>query len=185
MRIIGGTFRGKKLNWLADEKTRPTPDRVKENIFNILAARGVVFPQIGTVLDLFSGTGQMGLECLSRGAKNVVLNDPRPESQKIIGANLKSLPAASFSISCADYLKCLGAHKSQKFSLIFLDPPFANPDFISNSVAFIRANKMLAPDGFIIIEAENPNLAFPDFAVDSRKYGRETIYILNNIINQG
>ena len=119
MRVITDSARGRRLKELEGMETRPTTDRVKEGLFNILQ-----FDIEGRrVLDLFAGTGQLGIECLSRGAASAVFVDRRPDAVKLIRENLKITNlqdgARVVAGDSMEYLKSL----REKFDLIFLDPP--------------------------------------------------------------
>ena len=172
MRIIGGRLRGKKLFFVCDEKTRPTPDRVKENVFNILCARGFDFTR-ARVLDFFAGTGQMGVECFSRGATDITFNDTRRECVDIITKNCTAVG-----------LRPKIAQPTGQYDLIFLDPPFAVTDGVQNAINELETGDHIAKNAIIVAETETPDLDFgAGMAVDKRKYGRETIYILSNTLN--
>ena len=116
MRIIGGKFRGRRLEFLSDDFTRPTMDRVRECIFNVLGThiRGAV------VLDLFGGSGAFSAEALSRGASSVIVNDIRPETVDIIKKNLAGLGNAK--VLNLDYKEVL--KKLNNFDIAFIDPPY-------------------------------------------------------------
>ena len=119
MRVITGSARGRRLKELEGMETRPTTDRVKEGMFSALQ-----FDIEGRrVLDLFAGTGQLGIECLSRGAASAVFVDRRPDAVKIIRENLKVTDltdrAQVVSGDSMEYLKSL----REKFDIILLDPP--------------------------------------------------------------
>ena len=123
MRIITGKARGVRLATLSGENTRPTSERAKEAIFSMLQ-----FDIQGkAVLDLFSGSGQMGLEALSRGAAKAVLCDRAKEAVEVIRANAaKTRLLPSCEILCMDYRIALRSlHRKQSFDLVFLDPPYA------------------------------------------------------------
>ena len=120
MRIITGSARGKKLTTLEGEQVRPTSDRVKEALFNIIQ-----FDLEGrNVLDLFAGSGQIGLEAISRGASHAVLVDASKESIQVIRDNVRHCGFGDFveivSMDFSSYLM----RKGQKFDLAFLDPPY-------------------------------------------------------------
>ena len=122
MRIIGGQWRGRRLFAPDGTDTRPTADRVKESLFNILGYRFMG----SRVLDLFAGSGALGLECLSRGASEVVFNDVSKDSIGILKKNLEKLKlkpnGEEAKMHGHDYLVCLDAVKPA-FDLIFIDPP--------------------------------------------------------------
>ena len=120
MRIIGGKYKSRVLAEFPGEDVRPTSDRAKESLFNILALK--IYG--ARVLDLFSGSGALGLECLSRGAKEVVFNDYSKESLAILKKNLTALKipvgGEETKVQHADYLVCLEQARGQ-FDLIFLE----------------------------------------------------------------
>jgi 16S rRNA (guanine(966)-N(2))-methyltransferase RsmD len=181
MRIISGRFRGKKIEWVSDKTTRPTPDRVKENIFNVLASMGVNF-ETARVLDLFGGTGQMSLECASRGAKEIIINDNNAHARKVIEHNFAAVNAHA-EIQMHDYAQCLRilANRDLLFNLVFLDPPFTDRIIIHWAVKFLTENRMLERDAVIVAETDDDYLEhqkFVGFTVDKRKYGRVIIYFL-------
>ena len=149
MRVITGSARGRRLKELEGMETRPTTDRVKEGLFNILQ-----FDIEGRrVLDLFAGTGQLGIECLSRGAASAVFVDRRPDAVKLIRENLKITNlqdgARVVAGDSMEYLKSL----REKFDLIFLDPPY-EAGLLEPALAHIARFDILAPHG--IIAAEHP-----------------------------
>jgi 16S rRNA (guanine966-N2)-methyltransferase len=121
MRIISGKYKGQLLNQFSADHIRPTTDRVKETLFNILqndlpGAR---------VLDLFAGTGNLGLEALSRGAEEVIFVESHPKSLEIIRKNLKKLQVSEvFQIVNKDVLRFLEGPFEREFDVIFADPPF-------------------------------------------------------------
>ena len=123
MRIIGGKYRSRVLSEFAGDDVRPTSDRAKESLFNILALK-----MYGArVLDLFAGSGALGLESLSRGAKEVVFNDFSKESLAIVKKNLAALKiavgGAEAKVCQYDFLSCLDVMHGT-FDVIFLDPPY-------------------------------------------------------------
>jgi len=181
MRIIGGKFRGKNLNWVSDATTRPTTDRVKENIFNVLVSSGVDFTAT-RVLVLFAGSGQMGIECISRGSTKVVFNDTDQKARDIIYKNCVSIGFIP-DISGLDYLGTLDRLRGQQFDLVFLDPPFADLNAPINASAFLLQNGMLSPNAIIVCETECDSLQFDSgFFVRTKKYGRAVIYFLTTTL---
>ncbi len=155
MRVISGTARGKKLVSLEGMQTRPTLDRVKEALFNILQ-----FNIKGTkVLDLFSGSGALSIEALSRGAESAVLCDNSSEAITIINKNLEATRLQSKAqVINNDYLKILNKLKneSKKFDVVFLDPPYKT-DYIFKSIEKIVEYDLLSKDGIIIAETDDEN----------------------------
>lgn len=118
MRIVAGRYRGRRLTPPSDDSVRPTTDRIKETVFNILQwdVEGA------RVLDLFAGSGALGIECLSRGAAEVVFADKSPASVALIRQNLKGIEG-SYRVFTADFTGVLRSGED-KFDLIFIDPPY-------------------------------------------------------------
>ena len=149
MRVITGSARGRRLKELEGMETRPTTDRVKEGLFSVIQ-----FEIEGRkVLDLFAGTGQLGIECLSRGAESAVFVDRRPDAVKLIRENLKVTGLTDRARVVAgdsmEYLKSI----REPFDIIFLDPPYA-AGLLEPAIAHIAKFDILAPHG--IIAAEHP-----------------------------
>lgn len=147
MRVITGSARGRRLKELEGMETRPTTDRVKEGLFSALQ-----FEIEGRrVLDLFAGTGQLGIECLSRGAASAVFVDRRADAVKLIRENLKITDLTDRARVVAgdsmEYLKSLG----ETFDVILLDPPYA-AGLLEPAIARITAFDILAPHGIIVAE---------------------------------
>lgn len=180
MRIVGGAFRGLKLTELgqgdAAAHLRPTTDRVREAVFNLLinGNHGTPVPN-ARVLDLFAGTGALGLEALSRGADHVTFVDNGPKSQALIRANAERARATDrVVIRRADATK-LKENAGPPYGLIFLDPPYAKR-LGEKSVLSALANGWVAPDALIIWEeARPPDLPEQLVLIDQRKYGDSII----------
>ncbi len=147
MRVITGSARGAKLKTLEGLATRPTSDRVKEAIFNIIQ-----FDIEGRrVLDLFGGSGQLAIEALSRGADYAVLVDQSAEAVKVIKDNLKKVKFdQKASVFQMDYLRYLSTTR-EKFDIIFLDPPYAEKS-LENALQKISEIDILSEGGIIICE---------------------------------
>jgi len=180
MRIISGLARGTKLYTLEGENTRPTLDRVKEPLFSIIQN----YIKDSVVLDLFAGSGALGLEALSRGAKKAVLCDKSYEAIEIIKKNInKTHFEEKTKVLCMDYKKCLSS-VADKFDIIFIDPPY-KLDIAVNSVEIILDNNLLSPDGIIIIETDEEereiqkikNLSNIEI-INLRTYGRVKLIFL-------
>ncbi len=161
MRIIGGEFRGRKLTPPSDKRIRPTSDRMRETIFNILEHSTTPL-EGANILDVFAGTGAMGIESLSRGAAHATFFDKSPASLKLIKKNI-----ALFNLGEKTTVKATSApifppsHK--KYNIIFLDPPY-NLDVINDTINSLDKNKYLAEYCLIIAETpSNMPLAFPSF----------------------
>lgn len=147
MRVITGSARGRRLGELEGMETRPTTDRVKEGMFNILQ-----FDIEGRrVLDLFAGTGQLGIECLSRGAASAVFVDRRADAVKLIKENLKATDlqdrARVVAGDSMEYLRTLG----ERFDIILLDPPYAS-GLLESAIAHIARFDILESHGIIVAE---------------------------------
>ena len=180
MRIISGKARGTKLYTLEGTNTRQTLDRVKESIFNIIQDKidGAI------VLDLFSGSGAIGLECLSRGAEKAVLCDKSKEAIGIIKRNIeKTHMEEKAQIFNADFETCLEKVKKQQFDIIYLDPPYAT-DYILKSLKKIIELGIIKKESIIIIETDDEQRILKEIenieikVVDKRKYGIATIIFL-------
>lgn len=175
MRIIGGKFRGRKLISPSGREVRPTSDMAKQGIFNVLQ-----FDIEGSrFVDLFSGSGAIGIEALSRGASEVVFCDNGREGITLTNANLKSLKemdGANYRLVARDWRDCLRSLKG-KWNYIFCDPPYGSVDIAEIAAAVARAN-LLEEDGYLIYEHDSDEkCATPDGfeLAKSRKYGRITV----------
>lgn len=172
MRIISGKYRGKKLQEFDLSTTKPTLDRVKESIFNLIQ-----FDVAGAVAcDLFAGTGALGAECVSRGAEKVYLVDSNQKAIKIIQSNLKNMEG-NFKIVNTDYLDFLKTCHT-KFDLVLLDPPYKT-DLGVKAIEYIVKNDMLNANGIIIFETSKEldfEFDYPQFDIDKRTYGTVAVY---------
>jgi len=178
MRIIAGLAKGRKL--LAPvgyETTRPTLDRVKESMFSIIQNRVCA----SRVLDVFAGTGSLGLEAASRGAKKCILVDKSPETYGFLVKNIENLKfsqiCSSLNMDSYQALKKLGAQK-EVFDIIFIDPPYLM-NMIPKAVEIIEDLNLLEKDGIIVTKIDSKeelykgteNISLSDY----RKYGNTTI----------
>ena len=147
MRVITGTARGRRLETLPGEHTRPTAERVKEALFSIIQ-----FELEGRqVLDLFAGTGNLGIEALSRGAETCVFADSSRESLRLIRENIAHCKAEEGArVEAGDYRKILG-NQTEPFDIILLDPPY-NKGLLDECFRLIAENELLAEDGVIVAE---------------------------------
>ena len=148
MRVITGTARGRKLQTLEGLDTRPTTDRVKESIFNIIQ-----FDIPGRkILDLFGGSGQMAIEALSRGADSAVIVDANLAATKIINENVKTCGFEKMTkVICGDFSSYLNTCK-EKFDVIFLDPPYRE-NFLHRAINTICDIDILTDGGIIVCES--------------------------------
>jgi len=172
MRIISGSKRGKKLIEKIDETTRPTTDRVRENVFNVLA--NLVEFNRARVLDLFAGSGGYGLEAYSRGATETVFNDCDTNAIATIKKNCVAVGCKA-TVLCLDFRQALEQLKSKKFDIIFIDPPYES-DYVQTAFEIICQQEMLSHDGIIVIESGN-QLTIPSLI--SKNYGRAWLYFVN------
>jgi 16S rRNA (guanine966-N2)-methyltransferase len=148
IRIIGGRWRGRKLRFPAAPALRPTPDRVRETLFNWLAQ-----DLTGrTTLDLFAGSGALSLEALSRGAALAVAIDRDPRLVQALEQTARSLGASGLEIHCTDARSFL-ARDERRYDVVFLDPPFADADWTR---LLPSAAKRLAVGGMLYVEARSP-----------------------------
>ena len=181
MRIISGIAKGTKLYTLAGLSTRPTLDRVKESLFSILQNKLID----AVVLDLFSGSGALGLESLSRGAKKAILCDNNPEAIKIIKKNVEKCHFEELvEIKRQDYKKCL-AEINEKVDIIFIDPPYSK-DIAVNAVKIIANNEIIKEDSIIILETDEEFRELEQLkniininVQDLRSYGRVKLIFLS------
>ena len=155
MRIIGGTFKGVKILEAFDKNTRPLKDLVKESIFNIIehSKDSKINLNKSLVLDLFSGTGSFGLECISRGAAKVYFFENYAQSLEILNKNIKKLKCEKktrvFNENAFDFFKNVEL-KNEKIDLIFLDPPYKEENvkiILENIVKF----KLLRESGLVVL----------------------------------
>ena len=184
MRIIGGKARGTKLYTLDGLDTRPTLDRVKESLFNIL--QNDISESI--VLDLFSGSGSIGLEFISRGANKAYLCDSSKNAVKIIKQNVeKTHLQGQVEILNMDFKRALLNLKDIKFDLIYLDPPYKTT-FITEALEIILDIDCIKEDSMIIFETDEKERIENEIKklksiqiIDERKYGRANLIFLKVI----
>ena len=157
MRIITGRARGVRLDTLAGENTRPTSERAKEAVFSMLQFE----IQGKEVLDLFAGSGQMGLEAVSRGAKTALLCDHSREAVAVIRSNAIKTKLAPFcEIVCSDYTAVLrNCRRKKSFDLVFLDPPYAS-DYLPRALRGLLEGQLLSPGAILVCESGDPNAVF-------------------------
>lgn len=157
LRIIGGRWRGRRLDVFESEGLRPTPDRVRETLFNWLQ------PYIAGAdcLDLFAGTGALCLEALSRGAARVVMVEKAPRVAEQLRQHVKRLEAANAEVTLADAVGFL-QRTPRVFDIVFLDPPFKS-DLIAQCAALVETRGWIRPGSLIYLEAPSrlKDLALP------------------------
>jgi 16S rRNA (guanine(966)-N(2))-methyltransferase RsmD len=179
MRVIAGEFRGRKLLPPESEITRPVTDRVKQSLFDILTP----YMDGAVVYDCFAGTGSMGLECLSRGAKQVTFFEADKSASNRLRKNIETLSVTDRSIVIGgDLFKWFGSHNKGNADLIFLDPPYR---FLREQPAELQAladrfRQHLAPAGIVIFRHDTADaLVLPALQVtDVRTYGSMTLEFL-------
>lgn len=182
MRVISGKARGTKLSSIESLSTRPTLDRVKESLFNIIQnnLRGAV------VLDLFAGSGQLGIEALSRGADKAYLCDINRDAVKMIKQNLEKTKLKDKAVVInEDYKKALRTlNTNEKIDIIFIDPPYKE-DIAVDSIIDIIHESRLKENGIMIIETDEIERDLREInkienikIIDQRKYGRASLIFI-------
>jgi 16S rRNA (guanine966-N2)-methyltransferase len=175
MRIVGGQFRGRPLAAPSDDRTRPTSDRVREAIFNILAHGIVDFELQGAkVLDLFAGTGALGLEALSRGAAFCLFVEEDAEARALIRRNVEALALTGITkIFRRDATNLGPAARNGGFTLTFLDPPY-DQGLAERALASAAQGGWLAPSAIAVVEErKGTSIALPAgfLQLDCRAWG--------------
>ena len=181
LRIIGGEFRGRKLKVPAGKDVRPTSDRVREALFNLLSSM-LSWEEL-TVIDLYAGSGALGLEALSRGAKNAIFVEASRKHMKILLQNVELLSSEQgqfklFQNHAENWIS--GFSDPEKPCLVFVDPPFSGReyDYILEKIALLPA---IRTGSMIVVESPNSReIKFPDILelVKHRRYGSVTLDIL-------
>lgn len=168
MRVISGKYRGRRLNSPINDAVRPTADKVKESIFNVIQfdVEDCVF------VDLFAGSGGMGIEALSRGAKSVVFSDSDREAVRLVNSNLKGIDG-DFKVLNRDYRDVLYG-LSGKCDFIFADPPYKT-DYIEDICRIVKERNLLANGGYVIYEhaEDKADYVLPDgmFIAKRKQFG--------------
>lgn len=194
MRIISGKAKGTKINTIDEVTTRPTLDRVRESLFNIIQN----YVSNTYVLDIFAGSGALGIEALSRGAKQAVFCDINKDAVKIINENLmKTRLKENAIVYNMNYKKMIEklSKNDFKFDIVFVDPPYKE-NLAVNSVKLIIQNNLLNENGIIIIETDEKERDLKELQelnkidnenllkikiIDERKYGRANLIFLRVI----
>jgi 16S rRNA (guanine966-N2)-methyltransferase len=182
MRIIAGRFRGRSLIAPGDISVRPTADRVRESIFDILASRlGQSFAGL-RVLDLFAGTGAMGFEALSRGAQSVVFVDTGVEARGLVRDNIEHLGVGGIARLLRRDATALGASGTLgSFDLVFLDPPYGR-GLGEQALASALGGGWIAPGASLVLEeSRDAVLSLPDAVAleERREYGAAAVHFLS------
>ena len=181
MRIIGGRFKGRSLKAPADHSVRPTSDRLRETLFNILAHAYDDPAPDARVLDLFAGTGALGLEALSRGARFAQFVDDSAQGRGLIRANVETLGvAAQTKIFRRDATRMGQVHPHEPFSLVFCDPPY-NQGLGCKALASALAGGWFSANALIVFEeSSKAELDLPDALtlLEQRDFGETQILFL-------
>jgi len=179
MRIIGGTFKGKKIDFIKNETTRPLRDFVKENLFNLILNSKKIKNDLrfSKVLDLYCGVGSFGIECISRGAKELVFVDADKKANTTLEKNLKLIGNPRnyriFNFSVERSIKLL---QDEKFDIFFLDPPYKDNEFVI-SLSLIKNFKIYNKNNLVIVHREKNHFDLPGFidVIFEKKYGRSKL----------
>ena len=181
MRIISGFLKGKRIKYTKNIITRPLRDSVKENIFNILRHSNSIKIEIekAKVLDLYSGIGSFGIECISRGAENVTFIENSKDASNILKENLLDLSILSktevYNSKIDEFLSKKNFNK--QFNVFFLDPPFKDNFFLKN-LKLIKEKKLFENKNIVIIHREkktSDNLNNLIEVIETKVYGRSKI----------
>jgi len=181
MRIVGGKFRGKVLTSPEDDSIRPTADRTRESVFNILASRlGASFDGL-RVLDLFAGTGALGLEALSRGASHVTFVDTGADARGLIRDHIEAFGAGGVAKLLRRDATALGeAGTMGPVDLVFLDPPYGK-GLAEQALVSLRNGGWLKPETLLVLEegSEVPVMLPDGFVLDDRReYGAAAVHFI-------
>ena len=189
MRIISGYLKGKTIKYLKNSKTRPLKDIVKENLFNIINHSKYFRTKINEakILDLYSGIGSFGIECISRGAKKVVFIEKDNQAVETLRGNLTQHSILNKTKIINDEIeKNIKNLKNEKFNIFFLDPPYADKDYTKN-LNLIKEYKIIEKDHLVIIHRENKSSEDLDKFLNVifiKKYGRsKLIFAIFNLDN--
>ncbi len=177
MRVISGKLKGRNILGYSITGTRPTMDRVKESIFGMIQN----YIDKSIVLDLFAGSGNYGIECISNGSKEVYFNDYNEKCIKVIKDNLLNMGILNqCNITNYDYRKALENYKKKNihFDLVFLDPPYKER-IINEIIDFLVMNNLMNKNGLIICELTNKEICLNKELTlfKERKYGEKYVLI--------
>lgn len=179
MRVISGLYKGRVIDGFDIEGTRPTQDRVKESLFGSIQN----YIDDSVVLDLFSGSGNLGIEALSNGAKECFFVDNNKEAIKVINNNLSKIGITS-NVLHKDFKDALEYFKDNniKFDLVFLDPPYKD-DYIDYSINYLLDNDLLNGKAVIVSEFENSiKTDYKELKITKdKKFGYKKIVIFKKI----
>lgn len=181
MKVISGKYKGRNLQGFDIVGTRPTMDRVKESLFAMIQT----WLNDAVVLDLFAGSGNLGIEALSQGAKYAYLVDKNRKAYRVIQNNISNLGVCDVSVYCMDYRRALNEFSDAglTFDIIFLDPPYQT-DFVAKSIIDIMDFHLLSSSGIIVAESDKlEKIIYPSTLeiVKSKKYGDKWVAILRRV----
>lgn len=180
MKVISGTLKGRKIDGYNLDGTRPTMDRVKESLFAMIQN----YIDESICLDLFSGSGNLGIEAISEGATFVYFNDNNKKAVEVIKQNVKKFNILEKTeILNMSHKKALNELTGKKIDIIFLDPPYKT-NYIEESIKLIDSNNLLSDNGIIVCESSDLNkIIYTDnFQVlKEKKYGDKWVVILEKI----
>lgn len=177
MRVVAGKYKGFKLIGPKGTNTRPTDNKIKEAVFDMLYP----IKTEGNALDLFAGSGQIGIEFLSRGMEKVYFNEIDRAAFKALNDNLSKVKDNNYQASKLDFKRALENYKNKgiKFDYIFMDPPY-NEDFIETAIALIIDYELLNEDGIVITESDRDieiSETYDLYLIKDKTYGRKIVKI--------
>lgn len=181
MRVVAGEYRGLKLKTIEGRDIRPTLDRVKEAVFSMVESHAVK----GTFLDLFSGSGSLGIEALSRGFFHVTFVEKNRTHAAVLRENLSKIKRTNYTVRISDYRDAVSffQREGQTFDVIYLDPPFEK-NFVKECLTLLRESNILTEEGIILLEhssSEPLPEEFQEAVLKEKKYGSILITILRRI----
>jgi len=177
MEIISGKYKGRNIEGFSIDGTRPTMDRVKESLFATIQNH----LDNSVVLDLFSGSGNLGIEALSEGAKEITLVDSNYKAIKVIEKNLNNI-GINANVLNMDYKKAIEI-VNNKFDIIFLDPPYKT-NYIEEAIKLITKYNILNDEGIIVCESDSLDKIIYDNnyeCIKDKKYGDKYVVILKKV----
>jgi 16S rRNA (guanine966-N2)-methyltransferase len=187
MRIISGKLKGKSLSFLKSDTTRPLKDSVKENIFNIIIHSNLINLSLenSNILDLYSGIGSFGLECMSRGASKITFVEMDNKVTQVLNENLLNLSLKDKTVVVNDKIEnFLKDCNEQKFDIIFFDPPFAEKNYLEE-LKLLGKKKIYSKNHIVIIHREKDTIDNFEKIIEPfiiKKYGRSKIIFARFLI---
>lgn len=172
MRVISGKYKGKKIDGFGVDGTRPTMQRVKESLFGMIQDK----IKDSVCLDLFAGTGSLGIEAMSMGAKECYFVENNSEMQKILKKNLNGIENTVLLLS--DYKIAIN-NLHQQFDIVFLDPPY-NKNLICSAIEQLEKNDLLKESVYIVCEYENEEIKCDLKLIKEKKYGSKKVRVYEN-----